>query len=224
VDPAPVLLAAAMSDVEHAGWAVGGPGSQLRRRHSPLLGAVALLLLAGGAVAAALGIVRLATEAGPAEERILARGTVAPLEGPPGAPVPIDSPVSESATLWLNLGGLSNVRETIVAGTECELVRPDGSRERIRGSRQGTAVATDHYETIGAATLGGGRNAVSCRHVPFGRVTRRGRLREEHAFVVERGSPGDGLGGLWLLFGGTAAILLGVAAGVRWRAGRLVPA
>jgi hypothetical protein len=36
-----------MSDVEHAGWAVGGPGSRLCRRRNPRLGAVALLLLAG---------------------------------------------------------------------------------------------------------------------------------------------------------------------------------
>ena len=78
-----------MSDVEHAGWAVGGPGSRLRRRRSPLLGAIALVLLVGGAVAAALGIVRLASEAGPAQERILARGTVAALDGPPAAPVAI---------------------------------------------------------------------------------------------------------------------------------------
>jgi hypothetical protein len=37
-------------------------------------------------------------------------------------------------------------------------------------------------------------------------------------------SPGDGLGGLWLLFGGAAAIVLGVPAAMRWRAGRLEPA
>jgi hypothetical protein len=213
-----------MSEVEHAGWAVGGPGSRLRRHRSPLLGAVALMLLAGGTVAAALGIVRLASEAGPAQERILARGTVAALDGPPAAPAAIANGAGEPATVWLNIGGASNVRETIVAGTECELARPDGSRRRIRGSRQGTAVATDHFETIGAVTLGAGRNVVSCRHVPFGRVTRRERLREEHPFVVERGSPGDGLGGLWLLVGGSVALVLGVPASLRWRAGTLKPA
>jgi hypothetical protein len=212
-----------MSDVEHAGWAIGGPGSRLRRRRSPLLGLIALLLLCGGTVAAVLGIVRLASEAGPAQERILARGTVAALEAGPAAAASFGSS-GESATVWLNLGGVSNVRETIVAGTACELVRPDRSRQRIRGSRQGTSVATDHFETIGEVTLGAGRNLVTCRHVPFGRVTRRDRLREEHTFVVERGSPRDGLGGLWLLFGGVAAIVLGVPAAMRWRAGTLVPA
>jgi hypothetical protein len=212
-----------MSDVEHAGWAIGGPGSRLRRRRNPLLGLIALLLLAGGTVVAALGIVRLASEAGPAQDRILARGSVAALEGGPAAPASFESS-GAPATVWLNLGGLSNVRETIVAGTECELVRPDRSRQRIRGSRQGTSVATDHFETIGELTLGAGRNLVSCQHVPFGRVTRRDRLREDHTFVVERGSPGDGLGGLWILFGGAAAIVLGVPAAMRWRAGTLVPA
>jgi hypothetical protein len=209
-----------MSDVEHAGWAVGGPGSRLRRRHSPVLGIVAFLLLAGGAVAAAAGIYRLATEAGPADERILARGTVAALEGPPAAPASFEG--TGTATVWLNLGGASNVRESIVAGTACELVRAGGSAQTIRGSRQGTSVATDHFETIGEVTLGAGRNVVSCAHVPFGRLRTRGRLREEHPFVVERGSPGDGLGGLWLLFGGSAALVLGVAAGMRWRAGKLI--
>jgi hypothetical protein len=213
-----------MSDVEHAGWAVGGPGSRLRRHRSPLLGLIALLLLAGGAVAATLGIVRLASELGPAQERILVRGTVAALDGPPAATAAFDNPAGEPATVWLNLGGLSNVRETIVAGTECELERPDGSRQRIRGSRQGASIATDHYETIGEVALGAGRNLVSCRHVPFGRVTRRGRLREGHPFVVERGTPGDGLGGIWLLLGGSVALVLGVPAGMRWRAGTLKPA
>ena len=213
-----------MSDVEHAGWAVGGPGSRLRRRRSPLLGLVALLLLLGGLAAAALGIARLASEAGPARERVIGRGTVAALEGPPAATRTIVDPVGEPATVWLNLGGLSNVRETIVAGTECDLVRPDGSRQRIRGSRQGASIATDDFETIGEVTLGPGRNRVSCRHVPFGRATRRGRLGEEHVFVVERGSPGDGLGGLWLLLGGAAALVLGVPAAMRWRAGTLTEA
>jgi hypothetical protein len=207
-----------MSDVEHAGWAVGGPGSRLRRHRSPLLGVIAVLLLAGGAVAAAVGIVRLATEAGPAEHRIVARGTVAALDGPPMPAISFDAPAGP-VTVWLNLGGLSNVRASIVAGTTCEL----GGKE-LRGSRQGTSVATDHYETIGEATPGAGRSLVSCRHVPFGRIRTRGRLRREHPFVVERGSPGDGLRGIWLLIGGSVALVLGIRAAMRWRAGTLRPA
>jgi hypothetical protein len=75
--------------------------------------------------------------------------------------------------------------------------------------------------TIGTATSGPGVNAVVCRHVPFGRAGRRGRLREQRPFLVERGTPADGLRGMWLLFGGVAAIALGVPAALRWRAGSL---
>ena len=51
-----------MSDIEHAGWAVGGPGSRLRRHRSPVLGLIAVLLLAGiwlligGSAALVLGV------------------------------------------------------------------------------------------------------------------------------------------------------------------------
>src|SRR5215207_2174631 len=38
------------------------------------------------------------------------------------------------------------------------------------------------------------------------------RLRDEDAFVVERGSPADGLAGLLPLFGGIRAIVAGVVA------------
>ena len=176
-----------------------------------------------------MGMLRrlLGKEPPPSETECSRCGVPAPeeaLEGAPAAGRPIVHTISEPATVWLNLGGLSNVRETIVAGTECELVRPDRSRQRIRGSRQGASIATDHFETIGKITLAPGCKPRVVPARPFGRVTRRDRLREEHTFVVERGSPGDGLGGLWLLFGGAAAIVLGVPAAMRWRAGTLVPA
>ena len=205
-----------MSDVEHAGWAVGGPGSRLRRHRSPLLGLVALVLLVGGLAATVLGIVRLAMEAGPADERILARGTVAGLDGPPTPAGEFDAAGGGPVTVWLQLGGLSNVRETIVAGTACEL-----GGAQIRGSRQGASVETDGHATIGEFNTAAGANAVTCRHVPFGRRRTRGRLRDEHPFVVERGTPGDGLRGMWLLFPGIAALGLGAVAGARWRAGTL---
>jgi hypothetical protein len=41
------------------------------------------------------------------------------------------------------------------------------------------------------------------------------------SFGSERGSPGDGLGGLWLLIGGSVALVLGVPVAMRWRAGTL---
>ena len=209
------------ADVEHAGWAVGGPGSRLRRRRNPLLAVLAAICIVGGAGAAVYGIVRLATEAGPAGERVVARGTVAALDGPSTPAVTFASAGAERLTVWLRAGGLSNVRSTVVAGTACEVVRPDGTISLIRGSRQGAAVETDHHATIGAFTSAAGRNAVACRHVPFGRIGRRGRLREQRPFIVERGSPGDGLGGMWLLFPGIAAVVLGVPLATRWRAGSL---
>ena len=209
------------ADVEHAGWAVGGPGSRLRRRRNPLLLALAVVLLAGGAAAAAVGIYRLAMEAGPAQERVIARGTVAALDGPPAPAASFETAGAERLTVWLVAGGLSNVRDTVVAGTECEIARADGSAVRIRGSRQGTSVQTDDHATIGATTSAPGATTIDCRHVPFGRVGRRGRLRRERPFIVERGSPGDGLGGMWLLFGGIGAFVLGVPVALRWRAGSL---
>lgn len=195
-----------MGEVEHAGWAAGRP------RRNPLLLAPAVVLLAGGIAAATIGIVRLATEAGPSPDRIVAEGTVAALDGPAAAPATFTAGAVERFTVWLKAGGASNVRETVVAGTACDLARPDGTTTRIRGSRQGTSVATDNYETIGDLWAAAGANTLSCRHVPFGPGGRRGRLRDEDAFVVERGSPADGLGGLWPLFGGILAIVAGVAA------------
>ena len=212
-----------MSDVEHAGWAVGGPGSRLRRRRNPLLGLLAALLIAGGTAATAIGIVRLATEAGPADERVVARGTVAALSGPSTPAVRFTTADAQTVTVWLQAGGLSNVRESIVAGTACRIVRANETTSEIRGSRQGTSVETDRHATIGETTTAAGANAVSCRHVPFGRLRGRGRLEEERPFVVELGSPGDGLGGLWLLFPGLAAALLGIPVALRWRAGSLKP-
>ncbi len=211
-------------DVEHRGWAIGGPGSRLRRTRNPLLGLLALVLIAGGTAAATVGTVRLVLEAGPDDSRILVRGTVAALDGPSTPPAVFVTPGAERITVWLRAGGLSNVRDTVVAGTSCDLVRADGTTTRIRGSRQGASVQTDDHATIGAATSGPGANAIACRHVPFGRIGRRGRLRRERPYIVERGSPGDGMRGMWLLFPGIGAVVAGVPVAQRWRAGRLRPA
>ncbi|HEV7772126.1 MAG TPA: hypothetical protein VGO48_02420 [Conexibacter sp.] len=210
-------------DVEHAGWAIDTPASRLRRRRSPLLGLLAIVLLVIGTAASVIGLVRLISDAGVDDARVVARGTVAALDGPATPPVAFEARAGERFTLWLHEGGASNVRESLVAGTECTATRPEDTAARVRGSRQGTSVATDHDETIGTFATGAGTTAVACRHVPFGGWRNRGRLRDQHAFVVERGTPGDGLSGLWLLFPGIGVAMLGGWALVRWRAGSLRP-
>ncbi len=209
------------ADVEHAGWAVGGPGSRLRRRRSRGRMLLAAALVAGGIAATAFGIVRLALDAGPDDSRVLARGTVAALDGEARPAVAFRTPRAEDVTFWLAAGGLSNVRDTVVAGTTCVMGRADGSTVEVIGRIQGTAVNTDDHATIGTAKTSAGANAVLCRHVPFGRIGRRGALRRERPFVVERGTPGDGLGGMIPLFGGIAAIVVGVLLGRFWPGGTL---
>jgi hypothetical protein len=136
------------------------PGLAAAASTQPGARVIALVLLVGGTVAAALGIVRLASDAGSAQQRILARGTVAARDGPPAEAVAFEGS-DEPATVWLNLGWLSNVRETLVAGTECELARPDGSRQRIRGNRR--ARRSPPTTTRRSARPRSGRAETSCR-------------------------------------------------------------
>lgn len=137
-----------MSDpnVELGGSATVQPGSQLRRSRSIGLGVLVAVLLIGGIAASVIGIVQLAQNAGPAEDRIIARGTVAPLN--PGnlnisqrSETIFETTDPGDVTVWLQLGGPGNVRESIVAGTACALTRGDGTTDEIRGSRQGNVVA-----------------------------------------------------------------------------------
>lgn len=209
--------------VEQGGWAAGSPGSSLRRGRSPLLGAIALLLLVGGAVASAVGIYLIARDAGPADDRVLARGTVTSLSSPERSTTTFEASEPGDVTVWLELGGPDNVRSSIVAGTTCELDRADGSSAEIVGRVQHTVVATDGHETIGTAAAGEGSNEIACHHVPFGTAADRAALEEQHDFVVELGTPGDGLGGWWLVIPGIAAVLLGIPLAIRWRAGNVRP-
>jgi hypothetical protein len=209
------------ADVEHAGWAVGGPGSRLRRRRGRGRTALAAALVVAGIAAAGFGLVRLVMDAGPEDRRVLARGVVAALDGDARPAVAFRTAAAEDITFWLVAGGLSNVRDTVVAGTTCVMRRADGSTVEVLGRIQGASVATDDHATIGSATTTPGVNAVLCRHVPFGRLGRRGALRRERPFLVERGTPGDGLAGMIPLFGGIAAIVGGVLLGRFWPGGTL---
>lgn len=211
-------------DIEQAGWALDDPDSTLRRHRSPLLGIVAAVLLVAGIGGIAGGIYRLATESGPAEERVLARGTVAALGGPAATAATFTSEAGGKVTLWIEAGDNDATRGTVVAGTSCEIARDDGTSELVEGRVQGASIETDRYATIGETTATAGPNVVTCRHVPFGQLRTRGLLAEEAPFLVERGTPADGLGGLWLLGGGIVVLLLGIWAAIRWRTGTLRPA
>lgn len=211
-------------DIEHAGWALDDPDSTLRRHRSRLLGAAVALLLIAGVAGIGLGIHRLASESGPAEERVLARGTVAALDGPAASAATFTSEATDSVTLWIEVGDNDATRDTVVAGTSCEVARDDGTSELVEGRVQGAAIETDRYATIGETTASAGPNVVTCRHVPFGRLRTRGLLAEEAPFLVERGTPADGLAGLWLLAVGVVLLAVGVWAAIRWRTGTLRPA
>lgn len=211
-------------DIEYAGWTTDAPGSGLRRTRNPLLLVLAGVLVVTGVAASLGGIVLLVVEGGPQQEELLATGTVAALDGRSAPAATFTTEGEEELTVWLRAGGASNVRDTVVAGTACAIVRADGTTDEIRGSRQGTSVAVDRYATIGVLRSAPGLNAVTCRHVVFGHRRLRGRLREERPFVVEHGSPASGMRGMLLLFPGIGAALLGVPVAQRWRTGRLRPA
>lgn len=215
-----------MSDptIEQGGWAAEGPGSPLRRGRSVALGVLAAILLLGGIAASVAGIVMIARDAGPSDERILARGTVAAIDSRERSETRFETDEPGAATVWLALGGPDNVRESIVAGTTCTLRRAGGSGDVIEGRVQGTVVATDGYETIGQTTVGAGENVIACRHVPFGPIAAQGALHQEHDFVLERGTPGDGLSGWRLVIPGIPAALLGLFLFIRWKAGTVRPA
>ena len=210
-------------DVEHAGWATEGPGSRLKRRRNPLLGLVTLVLLLGGVATAVAGIVQLTAHAGPSEEETEARGVVAGLDGPDAPPARFTAPSERSYTVWLDLDDVRQInRDQVVAATACEASGADGSVATFRGSRQGSSVTIESTSTVGTFSVPRGATVVGCRQFPFGRRGRRGRLREERPFLVARGKPSAGTGGLVLLFGGLAAALLALPLGIRWYAGRLI--
>lgn len=209
-------------DVEHAGWATDGPGSRLRRRRSPLLGALAAALLLGGVGAALAGIVGLATDTVPSGDEIQARGVVAGLDGPDARPAQFTAPGDGTSTVYVDVDDeLSNNRDQVVAATECDVARANGTHTRFRGNRQGTALELEGLATVGVFSTSEGRIVVSCRQQPFGRHGGAFRLRSERDFLVVRGKPSERTSPFFLLFGGVAAALLALPIGSRWRAGRL---
>jgi len=209
-------------DVEHAGWATEGPGSRLRRRRNPLLGALAAALLIGGTGTALAGAVGLATETVPSGDEIQARGVVAALDGPDARAARFSAPGDGFSTVYVDVDDLfSNNRDQVVAATACKTTRADGTVTRFRGNRQGTALVLGGLATVGVFSRSEGDTEVECRQLPFGRAGRHFRLREERDFLVVRGRPSERTRPFLLVLGGIAVALIAVPVGLRWRAGRL---
>jgi hypothetical protein len=109
----------------------------------------------------------------------------------------------------------------VVAATECTAVLPGGDRAEVRGSRQGNSVVVDDWSTIGWFSAAEGTVEVTCRQVEHGLRGNHRRLRDEHAFVVERGKPSFPAGGMVGLSLGIVALLAGAFALARGVPGRL---
>lgn len=206
-------------DIRHAGWALG-PGAPLHRRRSVLLGAIAAVLVVGGVIAAAWGVWLLAARAGVDEGEIVARGTVAALDGPAVGEVRFIATMPGPYTVWLRTGDMeSNSRDMVVASVTCRVRRPGRADAVFQGNRQGASVVVGDHATVGVFTASAGENAVACRHEVFGRRGLRDRLRSERRFVVTPGSAAGHAAGFWYLFGGMGAAVAGLFVGVRWFAG-----
>lgn len=209
-------------DISHEGWAVGGPGSRVRRRRNPLWGLLALVLIAGGAAASGWGIWLLATEVGIDEDEILVRGRAAALGDPPTPAVAFISAEGGRHTVYLHTGNLpENRRDTVIAGLACTVTRPDGTEDGFQGNRQGASLVAGAYASVGQFGAGAGENTVACRHVVFGARRVRDTLREERTFVVVAGGTAARSHGFWYLFGGLTVLVPGLMAGVRWQRGSL---
>lgn len=204
-------------DIELAGEAVGRAGSTFDRRRSPLLLTLGVLLLAGGLLATGFGTYQLATEAGPSDSRTLVRGTAAALGASPTVET-FDH--SGKVTIWLEVDNNEEVADTEVAGTICHLSSAGEDTQTIRGNRQGSSLEIESQATVGEA-IAKGRTMVSCERFPYGPRSVQSRLEKEDPFLVEAGTPGDGLRGLWLLLPGTAAAIAAIPVLVRAKSGSL---
>lgn len=181
---------------------VAASGLPPRRNPLLLIAGVALVVLA--VVMMVTGIVRLVNEAGPQDEDVLARGSVSSRDTSDPSVVRFQTPRAQTLTIWAKTGS----NESVTSGTECELTRADGTRQRIDGGNQGASLTIGSNATVGKLKSLEGTNTVVCRQT---RSSASG-----YGFIVERGSPGDGLRGLWLLLGGIGVVILGIVAIVLW--------
>jgi len=209
-------------DVTPVGFAAtDGPHARVRHTRNPLwLAATIVLTLGGLAGIGAFIAVFVDTDV---RGDAVASGRIAALGGPSTPGVVFVAPAEGRYTVWLSSKGVFNDlnRDRIVAATNCSAAFARGGSTRFRGARQGSSVTLGSHSTVGVFTAPEGRVGVACHQEPFGRRRGRDVLRRERTFYVVPGEPGGDLWDWVLLFGGIAALVLAVPAGLRWRQGTL---
>jgi len=209
-------------DVHPVGWVTDQPGVTVRRARRPGLLVLGGALIVGGTIALGLSILTAVRDAGPDPEDIVAEGTVAALDGSPTEPARFTAGGDDPFTVWIEIDEFNdNNDDTIVASTACRADLAGGDTADFQGNRQGSAITVNDESTVGWFTAAEGTVEVSCEHVPFGRVGRRGLLREEHDFIVVRGRPAALTSVFVLMPAGILALIAGIFVLSRWAPGRI---
>lgn len=209
-------------DITPVGFAAtDGPRALVRRHRNPLwLVATIVLALAG---IAGIGAFVAAFAGTDVKDDAVVSGRIAALGGPSTPGVVFVAPAEGRYTVWLSSKGVINSlnRDRIVAATNCSAAFARGGSTRFRGARQGSSVTLGSHSTVGVFTAPEGRVGVACHQEPFGRRRGRDVLRRERTFSVVPGEPGGEAWDWVFLFGGIAALVFAMPAGLRWRQGTL---
>jgi hypothetical protein len=212
----------ASADVRPVGWVTDQPGVTVRRQRRPGLLVLGAVLIVGGVVALGLSILTSVRDAGPADEDIVAEGTVAALDGSSTEPARFTAGGDDPFTVWIDIDSFNDANDdTIVASTACTADLAGGETAAFQGNRQGHAITVNDESTVGWFTAAEGTVEVTCEHVPFGRIGRRGLLREEHDFIVVRGKPAPLTSVFVLMPAGIIALMAGIWVLTRWAPGRI---
>jgi hypothetical protein len=213
---------ASSSDVRPVGWVTDQPGVTVRRQRRPGLLVLGVALVAGGAVALALSIFTAVRDAGPDPDDVVADGRVAALDGSPTEPARFTAGGADPFTVWIEIDDLNDANDdTIVASTACTADLTGEETADFQGNRQGNAITVDDQSTVGWFTAAEGTVEVACEHVPFGRIGRRGLLRDEHDFTVVAGKPAALTSVFVLMPAGILALITGIFVLARWAPGRI---
>ena len=212
----------AAGDVRPVGWVTDQPGVTVRRSRRPGLLVLGAVLILGGVVALGTSILTAVRDAGPDPDDVVAEGTVAALDGSPTEPARFTAGGDDPFTVWIGIDTFNDADDdTIIASTACTAALADGDTADFQGNRQGNAITVNDESTVGWFTAAEGTVEVSCEHVPFGRVGRRGLLRDEHAFLVVQGKPAPLTSVFILMPLGIVALIIGIFVLARWAPGRI---